>query len=73
VVIFCHWGCKETAGASQLMRRQIEEAGWPVLVLDGDGCDRDNCMEGQMSTRFSAFLELLRARREEVTEWQKRA
>lgn len=73
VVIFCHWGCKETAGASQLMRRQIEEAGWPVLVLDGDGCDRDNCMEGQMSTRFSAFLELLRARHEEVTEWQKRA
>ena len=66
VVIFCHWGCKETAGASQLMRRQIEALDIPVLVLDGDGCDRDNCMEGQMSTRFSAFLELLHARKEEM-------
>ena len=65
-VIFCHWGCKETAGAAQLMRRQIEASGVPVLVLDGDGCDRNNCMEGQMTTRFSAFLEMLRARRAEV-------
>ena len=65
VVIFCHWGCKETAGASQLMRRQIEAMGIPVLVLDGDGCDRNNCMEGQMSTRFTAFMELLASKREE--------
>lgn len=65
-VVFCHWGCKETAGASQIIARQLEAAGYPVLVLDGDGCDRANCMEGQMSTRFSAFLEMLRARREET-------
>ncbi|MGI6230168.1 MAG: 2-hydroxyacyl-CoA dehydratase subunit D [Tractidigestivibacter sp.] len=65
VVIFCHWGCKETAGAAQLMRRQIEAAGWPVLVLDGDAVDRANCMEGQMSTRFSAFMELLASKKEE--------
>lgn len=63
-VVFVHWGCKETAGAAQLMRRQLEAQGFPTLVLDGDGCDRGNCMEGQMSTRFSAFLEMLRARRE---------
>lgn len=58
-VIFCHWGCKQTAGAAQLMRRTLEEAGYPTLVLDGDACDRANCMEGQMSTRFSAFVEML--------------
>ena len=63
-MVFVHWGCKETAGAAQLMRRQLESQGFPTLVLDGDGCDRGNCMEGQMSTRFSAFLEMLRARRE---------
>ena len=66
VVVFCHWGCKETAGASQLIAHRLEAAGYPVLILDGDGCDRANCMEGQMSTRFTAFLEMLRARREEA-------
>ncbi len=63
VVVFCHWGCKETAGAAQYFKRTLEEAGFPTLVLDGDGCDRANCMEGQLSTRFSAFIEMLRARR----------
>ena len=63
VVLFCHWGCKQTAGAAQLVRRGLEEAGYPVLVLDGDACDRAMCMEGQMSTRFSAFLEMLREER----------
>ena len=64
VVLFCHWGCKQTAGAAQLIRRQLEGADWPVLVLDGDACDRANCMEGQMSTRFSAFLEMVEKRKE---------
>ena len=64
MVLFCHWGCKQTAGAAQLIRRQLEGAGWPVLVLDGDACDRANCMEGQMSTRFSAFLEMVEKRKE---------
>ncbi|MCI1933947.1 MAG: 2-hydroxyacyl-CoA dehydratase family protein [Atopobiaceae bacterium] len=63
-VIFCHWGCKETAGAAQLIRHILERAGFPALVLDGDGCDRKNNMCGQMSTRFEAFLELLRLRHE---------
>lgn len=62
-VIFCHWGCRQTAGASQLMRQMLEDAGYPTLVLDGDAVDRANCMEGQMTTRFDAFLELLEARR----------
>ena len=65
MVLFCHWGCKQTAGAAQLIRRQLEGAGWPVLVLDGDACDRANCMEGQMSTRFSAFLEMVEKRKQE--------
>jgi len=29
------------------------------LVLDGDGCDRDNINDGQMKTRLKAFLEML--------------
>lgn len=64
VVCLCHWGCKETMGASQLAKRELEAAGFPTLVLDGDCCHRANNMEGQMSTRMGAFLEMLRARRE---------
>ena len=65
VVCFCHWGCKETMGASQLAKRTLEAAGLPVLVLDGDGCHRANNAEGQASTRMGAFLEMLRARKGE--------
>ena len=65
VVCFCHWGCKETMGGSQLAKRELEAAGFPVLVLDGDGCHRANNAEGQASTRMGAFLEMLRARRAE--------
>ena len=53
-------------GASQLAKRELEAAGIPVLVLDGDGCHRANNAEGQASTRMGAFLEMLHARREET-------
>ena len=66
VVLFCHWGCKETMGASQLAKRELEAAGVPTLTLDGDGCHRANNPEGQSATRMGAFLEMLEARREEV-------
>lgn len=63
VVWFCHWGCHHTSGASQLARTQLEAAGFPTLVLDGDGCDRSNCPPGQMTTRMQAFMELLEGKR----------
>jgi hypothetical protein len=63
VIVFCHWGCTQTMGASQLMRRSFEADGVPVLVIDGDGCMRSGCSAGQLSTRLQAFLELLEARR----------
>ena len=39
--------------------RRLEAAGFPTLVLDGDGCDSGNVNDGQMVTRLQAFLELL--------------
>ncbi|MBM7000787.1 2-hydroxyacyl-CoA dehydratase [bacterium] len=60
MVVFNHWGCKETAGLSQLAKRDAEAAGIPTLVLDGDGCMRANMPEGQVATRVHAFLEMLR-------------
>lgn len=59
VVWFNHWGCKHTIGISQLAKRRFEEAGLPLLVLDGDGCDRSHGGEGQLATRLAAFLEML--------------
>lgn len=58
-VVFSHWGCKHTAGASELIRQGIEDMGCPTLILDGDGADRSNNMSGQMNTRLEAFLELV--------------
>ena len=59
VVWFDHWGCKHTLGAAQLAKKKFEEAGLPLLILDGDGCDRSHGGEGQTSTRLGAFLEML--------------
>ena len=62
-IVFCHWGCKQTLGASQLIKETFEQSGIPCLVLDGDGCDRRNVAEGQMITRLNAFIEQLQAKR----------
>ncbi len=59
VVYFNHWGCKKTLGGAGITKKILEESGIPVLVLDGDGCDRENINDGQMKTRLQAFLEML--------------
>ncbi len=64
VVVFTHWGCKTTIGASGLIRDALESDGTPVLVLDGDGCNPANASDGQMVTRVEAFLEMLEERRQ---------
>jgi benzoyl-CoA reductase/2-hydroxyglutaryl-CoA dehydratase subunit BcrC/BadD/HgdB len=59
VVCFCHWGCKQTMGASALFKQGLEADGFPTLILNGDGCDRSNSSDGQVATRLNAFLEML--------------
>lgn len=59
VVWFDHWGCKHTMGGAQLAKRAFEAQGLPLLILDGDGCDRSHGGEGQTATRLGAFLEML--------------
>lgn len=65
-ILFAHWGCKATIGASGLIKRGMEDAGFPTMVLDGDGCNPANTSDGQVSTRLQAFLEMLERSREEV-------
>jgi len=59
VVYFCHWGCKNTLGGGPYIKSVLKEEGIPLLLLDGDGCDRNNTNEGQINTRMQAFLEML--------------
>jgi benzoyl-CoA reductase/2-hydroxyglutaryl-CoA dehydratase subunit BcrC/BadD/HgdB len=42
-----------------LMKEKMSEAGIPMLILDGDALDRRNNHDGQVKTRFEAFLELI--------------
>ena len=65
IVWYCHWGCKQTAGASANAKQYLESRGFPVLVLDGDGCDTSNVNDGQTATRMEAFIELLERREKE--------
>ena len=59
VICFCHWGCKQTMGLSAVFKRELDAAGFPTLILNGDGCDRRNASDGQTATRLNAFLEML--------------
>ena len=59
VVWFNHWGCKHTLGIAQLAKKKFEEQNLPLLILDGDGCDRSHGGEGQTATRLGAFMEML--------------
>lgn len=59
IIVFCHWGCKQTLGISQLAKATFEAHGLPTLVLDGNGCDPRNVADGQMVTRVNAFIEQL--------------
>ncbi len=59
VVYFCHWGCKQTMASSNLAAQMLEEAGFPALVLDGDGVDTTSSSNGQLMTRIEAFVEML--------------
>jgi hypothetical protein len=59
VVWFCQWGCKQTLGGANLAKEILEREGFPVLLLDGDACDRQNINDGQMATKLQAFFEML--------------
>lgn len=56
---FCHCGCKNTLGASSLAKETFEKNGMPLLIMNGDGCDRSSGNEGQNTTRIEAFIEML--------------
>lgn len=64
-ILFAHWGCKGTLGASSLIKHSLESSGLPTMILDGDGCNPANTSDGQVSTRLQAFVEMLKESKEE--------
>lgn len=64
VINFCHWGCKQSSGGIMLLKEELNRQNIPLLILDGDGMDRRNSHDGQIRTRFEAFLEVLKQRKE---------
>lgn len=60
-VVFAHWGCKVTLGASKMIKQALEENGIPTIILDGNGASPASTGDGQIRTRMEAFLEMLEA------------
>lgn len=63
VIHFCHWGCKQADGGSEILKEEMKRHGIPMLILDGDGIDRRNSHDGQIKTRLEAFLEMIQEER----------
>lgn len=59
IIQFCHLGCKQSMGATFMIKDLAAELGLPFLHIDGDFVDRRNNQEGQNRTRLEAFLEML--------------
>ncbi len=55
-----HWGCRQSCGGAELVKKALQTKGVPTLILDGDCVDEREYQEGQLSTRLEAFLESLR-------------
>ena len=63
IVHFSHHGCRTACGGALMIKEALQEAGWPVLVLEGDCLDGRNEACGGMLTRLQAFLEILQERK----------
>ncbi len=59
VIMFSHWGCRQSNGLARIIREEFNKKSIPVLILDGDCVDINNCPAGQIKTRVEGFAEIL--------------
>lgn len=59
IIMFSHWGCRQSNGLARLIREAFNKKSIPVLILDGDCVDVNNCPAGQIKTRVEGFAEIL--------------
>ncbi|MFW5991969.1 MAG: 2-hydroxyacyl-CoA dehydratase subunit D [Halanaerobiaceae bacterium] len=65
VIGFSHWGCRQSSGRMNLIKKKLKERGIPFLNIDGDLIDSRNYREGQLITRLEAYLEMIEAQKGE--------
>jgi benzoyl-CoA reductase/2-hydroxyglutaryl-CoA dehydratase subunit BcrC/BadD/HgdB len=59
VILFSHWGCRQSNGLARIVKDTFNNMGIPVLILDGDCVDINNYPSGQIKTRVEGFAEIL--------------
>ena len=62
VVLFSHWGCRQSNGGARIIKDNLKKLSIPTLVIDGDCVDRNNSSHGQIKTRMQGFLEILNSK-----------
>ncbi len=63
---YSHFGCRQGCGGVGPLRENLEAAGFPLLVIDGDCIDERNYSDSQVRTRLEGFCEMLKDRRSDV-------
>ena len=58
-ILFSHWGCRQSNGLARLLKDRLADIKIPLLVLDGDCVDKNNCPAGQLKTRIEGFAEII--------------
>ncbi|HHT79115.1 MAG TPA: 2-hydroxyacyl-CoA dehydratase [Actinobacteria bacterium] len=58
-VLFSHWGCRQSNGLARILKDTLADKKIPLLVLDGDCVDKNNCPSGQLKTRIEGFVEII--------------
>ena len=58
-VLFSHWGCRQSNGLARILKDKLADIKIPLLVLDGDCVDKNNCPSGQLKTRIEGFTEII--------------
>ena len=59
VIQFNQWGCRQSQGMNYLLKKSLQQKGYPLLLLDGDHLDKRFYSEEQLRTRIEAFHELM--------------
>lgn len=65
VIYAAQFSCRALIPAAYMVKKEVEEAGTPVMVLEVDNVDPRTHTTDTLRTRVEAFAELLRARKQE--------
>ncbi len=58
-ILFSHWGCRQSNGLARILKDSLADKKIPLLILDGDCVDKNNCPSGQLKTRIEGFAEII--------------